>query len=55
MSGFKVFLVDDERMIREGIAGLIPWEEQNLHFTGSAPDGLMAYEDILRLRPDILS
>ncbi|MFD0681360.1 MULTISPECIES: response regulator [unclassified Paenibacillus] len=54
MSGFKVFLADDERMIREGIASLIPWEEQNLHFIGSARDGLIAYEDIIRLRPDIV-
>ncbi|NHN32458.1 response regulator transcription factor [Paenibacillus agricola] len=54
MSGFKVVLADDERMIREGIAQLIPWTELGLTFLGTAPDGLIAYNEIIRLRPDLV-
>lgn len=54
MGNYKVYLADDERHIREGIAEAIPWEEHSLTFAGSGADGRAAYEDILRLRPDIV-
>ncbi|MEK3911738.1 response regulator [Paenibacillus sp. FSL H7-0331] len=54
MSEFTVYLADDERVIREGIAMLIPWPELGLKFIGSAPDGIQAYEEIVRLRPNLV-
>lgn len=54
MSKYTVCLADDERMIREGIATLIPWEQLDLQFIGSASNGLLAYHQIAELRPDIV-
>lgn len=51
---YKVFLVDDERIIREGISKLIDWKGLNLEFMGSAEDGESAYEQIVERRPDIV-
>ena len=56
MSEYTVYLADDERIIREGIASLIPWEELGLRFTGSAINGLVAYRYLLEAEtpPDIV-
>jgi len=56
MSAYTVYLADDERIIREGIATLIPWEELGLKFSGSAINGLVAYNHILESEtpPDIV-
>ncbi|WP_138752319.1 response regulator transcription factor [Paenibacillus sinopodophylli] len=54
MSEYSVYVADDERMIREGIEKLVPWKQLNLKFIGSASDGMGAYEDITKLRPDIV-
>ncbi|NOU93034.1 response regulator [Paenibacillus sp. LMG 31456] len=51
---YKVFVVDDERIIREGIAKLIDWDQLGLEFTGCAPDGLSAYDQMSAIRPDII-
>lgn len=50
----KVFLVEDERVIREGIKRRIDWEECGLCLVGEAGDGEMAYPMIQETRPDIL-
>ncbi|TBL80647.1 response regulator transcription factor [Paenibacillus thalictri] len=51
---YRVLLVDDERVIREGISRLIDWERLGLTYTGCAADGLSAYEQLPELRPDII-
>ncbi|MDI9519662.1 MAG: response regulator [Bacillota bacterium] len=51
---FKVFLVDDEIVIREGIRNGFPWDETQFTLCGEAPDGEMAYPMIADLKPDIL-
>ena len=38
----KVFLVDDEIVIREGIRESFPWDETPYTLVGEAPDGEMA-------------
>ena len=38
----KVFLVDDEVVIREGIRESFPWEDTPYTLVGEAPDGEMA-------------
>ncbi|WP_438431797.1 response regulator transcription factor [Gorillibacterium sp. sgz500922] len=50
----KVFLVDDEIVIRENIRNCINWEREGLVFCGDAPDGEMALPLIEANQPDIL-
>ena len=50
----KVFLVDDEIVIREGIRESFPWEETPYSLVGEAPDGEMALPIIRDTNPDIV-
>lgn len=50
----KVFLVEDEMLIREGIKNSIEWEEEGYEFVGEAGDGELALPMILKEKPDIL-
>ncbi len=50
----KVFLVEDEIVMREGIKNNIPWEEEGFDFVGEASDGELAYPMIRKLCPDII-
>ena len=50
----KVFLVEDERIMREGIKNNIDWEKEGFAFVGEAGDGELAYPLLQKTRPDIL-
>lgn len=50
----KVFLVEDEIVMREGIKNNINWSEEGFEFAGEASDGELAYPMIQKVRPDIL-
>jgi len=50
----KVFLVDDEVVIREGIRESFPWEDTPYTLVGEAPDGEMALPMIRDTNPDIV-
>ncbi len=50
----QVMVVDDERWIRRGLIGAIPWEELGLTFAGEAEDGEDAYHMALRLKPELM-
>lgn len=50
----KVFLVEDESIVREGLKNNIPWQEYGYQFTGEASDGEMALPMIRKIRPDVL-
>lgn len=50
----KVFLVEDEIVIRNGIKNNIPWEKEGFQFVGEASDGELAYPLIKKEKPDIL-
>lgn len=50
----KVFLVDDEVVIREGIRTSFPWDETEYTLVGEAPDGEIALPMIRDTNPDIL-
>ena len=50
----KVFLVEDESIVREGLKNNIPWREYGYAFTGEANDGEMALPMIRKIRPDVL-
>lgn len=50
----KVFLVEDESVIREGLRDNIPWEQYGYQFVGDAGDGEMALPLIRKTKPDVL-
>lgn len=50
----KVFLVEDEIVIRNGIKNSIDWHREGYEFAGEASDGELAYPMILKEKPDIL-
>ena len=51
---YKVFLVDDEIVVREGIRDNVSWELTDFLLAGEAPDGEMALPLIQEIKPDIL-
>ena len=51
---YKVFLVDDEIVVREGIRSNFPWDETDFVLAGEAPDGEIALSMLQDVKPDIL-
>lgn len=51
---YKVLIVDDERIIREGIKNGIPWENYNIGDCATAENGIEAYDAIMTQTPDIV-
>ncbi len=50
----KVFLVEDEFIVRQGIKNNIEWEKNGFEFCGEASDGELAFPIICREKPDIV-
>ncbi len=50
----RVFLVEDERIIRETLRDTVPWAHCGYTFAGEASDGEMALPLIRETRPDVL-
>lgn len=50
----RVFLVDDEIVIRENMRTCIDWGKEGFEYCGDAPDGELALPLIEKLKPDIL-
>ena len=50
----KVFLVEDEFVVREGIKNNVDWRSHGYDFCGEASDGELAFPMIQRLKPDIV-
>ena len=50
----KLLIVDDEKIIRETMAGLIDWNSLGIQLIGTARDGIEAYNMILDEYPDIV-
>ena len=50
----KVFLVEDETVIREGLRDRMPWDQFGYRFVGEAADGEMALPLIRKTMPDVL-
>lgn len=50
----KVFLVEDEFVMREGIKNNIDWKSNGYDFCGEASDGELALPMIQKLKPDIV-
>lgn len=50
----RVFLVEDESIIRQTLRDTVPWAQCGYTFAGEAGDGEMALPMIRQLRPDVL-
>ena len=50
----KIFLAEDEIVVRETIKRMIPWEELGFELVGEAADGEMALPLLIRQQPDLL-
>lgn len=51
---YKVMLVDDEKIILDGISQMIDWTSLGTRLIGTASNGVEAYERIKELLPDIV-
>ena len=51
---YRVFLVEDEIVVRESIRDNVPWEGSPFTLAGEAADGEMALPLLEEIRPDIL-
>ncbi|WP_308634016.1 response regulator transcription factor [Paenibacillus silvisoli] len=49
----KILIVDDQRLMREGLATIIGLEE-GMEVVGTAVDGRDAYNQVIELRPDVV-
>lgn len=50
----KIFLVEDEFVVREGIKNNIDWKAHGYEFSGDASDGELAFPMIQKMKPDIV-
>jgi len=50
----KIFLVEDESIMREGLRDNMPWQQFGYQFVGEAADGETALPLIRKTRPDVL-
>ena len=51
---YRVVLVDDERIILDGLTRAVPWEKMGCRVVGTAANGEEGLRIIRQLRPDIL-
>lgn len=51
---YSVMIVEDEMLVRVGIAASVPWSDLGLHVVAEENNGLTAYESFLKYRPDIV-
>lgn len=51
---YKVLLVDDERMILDGISVIVDWNKHDTELIGKALNGVEAYDFITKQQPDIV-
>lgn len=54
MPVYSILIVDDERIIREGIAKLMPWQELKIDTVLQAKDGRQALEMAREAKPEII-
>lgn len=51
---YKLLIVDDEEIEREGMAHFIPWQAQDIQLVGAAWNGVQGLEMMEQYRPDIV-
>lgn len=50
----RIFLVEDESAVREGLRDMVPWSQYGYTLAGEAGDGEMALPMIRQTKPDVL-
>jgi two-component system response regulator YesN len=50
----KIYFVEDDATIRESMVRNVKWEQHGYDLVGQAPDGEIAYEQIQKLRPEVI-
>jgi len=50
----KLYIVDDESSVRNGLTECIDWQHYGIEVVGTGANGRKAYEDIEKLTPDIV-
>lgn len=51
---YKILIVDDEQLIRDGLRKIIAWDEHGIEIAGEASNGLEALDAVQRLKPNLL-
>ena len=51
---YQVYIVDDAVLTRKALVMTVPWEQWDCVVVGSADDGEKAFEEIVKLSPDIV-
>ncbi len=51
---YKVYIADDEEVVRQGLKMILDWNELGFEICGEANNGLTAYHDIRILKPDLI-
>ena len=51
---YKIVVVDDEKLERNGIVQFIPWNDLGMEVAGSAWNGIEGYELIKKMEPDVV-
>ncbi len=49
---YRVYLVDDEKLILEELVEMVPWLDNGFEVAGSSDNPLKAFEEIRKLQPD---
>ncbi|MGS2776144.1 response regulator [Robertmurraya sp. GLU-23] len=51
---YKLLIVDDEKIVIEGLKLVVNWQEHQIEIVGSASDGEEALKEIMNKKPDIV-
>jgi two-component system, response regulator YesN len=51
---FSLIIVDDNRLVSEGIRDLVDWEELDIEIVGLAANGVEGYDMAVKLKPDFV-
>ncbi|WP_082687073.1 response regulator [Bacillus sp. FJAT-27445] len=53
-AAIKVLIVDDDTIVRRGLAATVDWERFGMTVVGDAPNGKRGWEEFLRHEPDVV-
>jgi two-component system, response regulator YesN len=51
---YKLLIVDEEKIVIEGLNSAVNWQEHQIGIVGSASDGEEALKEIMNKKPDIV-
>ncbi len=54
MNNIKVYIVDDENIVRDGLLEYVPWADYNMDVVGTAENGEIAYKYLLSHEVDLV-